>query len=100
MERRTLGAYDLYRRRLTRRIAIAKSRLDAAARFELSLPETELIRKALIKLGVREDAITVFGDDLNSTYEEAKAAALEMIARPREKWAVLPRSWVKNPTLQ
>jgi len=32
--------------------------------------------------------------------EEAKAAALEMIARPLNKWAVLPRSWVKNTTLQ
>jgi hypothetical protein len=32
--------------------------------------------------------------------EEAKAAALEMIARPHDKWAVLPRSWVKNTTLQ
>jgi hypothetical protein len=32
--------------------------------------------------------------------EEAKIAALEMIARPRDKWDVLPRSWVKNSTLQ
>jgi uncharacterized SAM-binding protein YcdF (DUF218 family) len=75
-ERRTLGAYDLYRRGLTRQIAIAKSSLDAAARFELSPPHTELVRKALIKLGVPDDAITVFGNDLNSTYQEAKAAAL------------------------
>jgi hypothetical protein len=30
--------------------------------------------------------------------EEAKAASLEMIARPRDKWAVLPRSSVKNGT--
>jgi uncharacterized SAM-binding protein YcdF (DUF218 family) len=75
-ERRTLGAYDLYRRGLTKRIAIAKSSLDAAARFELSPPHTELVRQALIKLGVPDDAITVFGDDLNSTHEEAKAAAL------------------------
>jgi uncharacterized SAM-binding protein YcdF (DUF218 family) len=74
--RRTLGAYDLYRRGLTRRIAIAKSSLDAAARFELSPPHTELVHNALIKLGVPDDAITVFGSDLNSTYEEAKAAAL------------------------
>jgi uncharacterized SAM-binding protein YcdF (DUF218 family) len=76
VERRTLGALDLYRRGLTRRIAIAKSRLDAAARFGLSPPQTELIRKALNKLGVPDDAIAVFGNDLNSTHEEAKAAAL------------------------
>jgi uncharacterized SAM-binding protein YcdF (DUF218 family) len=75
-ERRTLAAYDLYHRGLTRRIVIAKSRLDAAARFELSPPHTELVHQALIKLGVPDDAITVFGNDLNSTYEEAKAAAL------------------------
>jgi uncharacterized SAM-binding protein YcdF (DUF218 family) len=75
-ENRTLAAYDLYHRGLTRRIAIAKSSLDPAARFELSLPETEIIRLALLKFGVPEEAITFFGNDLKSTYEEAKAAAV------------------------
>ena len=75
-ETRTLDAYDLYRRGFTTRIAIAKSRLDAAVRFGLSLPHAELVHRALITLGVPDDAITVFGNDLKSTYEEAKAAAL------------------------
>lgn len=38
VEERTLSAYELYRRGFTKQIAIGKSRLDTAARFELSLP--------------------------------------------------------------
>jgi|SRR6516225_5217689 hypothetical protein len=30
-----------------------------------------------------------------SSLEEAMRAAREMVAKPREKWAKLPRSWVK-----
>lgn len=31
----------------------------------------------------------------SSSLEEAKAAALEMVSRPRDAWTKLPRSWVK-----
>lgn len=30
-----------------------------------------------------------------NSLDEAMAAAQAMVAQPREKWAVLPRSWVK-----
>ena len=75
-EGRTLSAYELYRRGFTKQIAIGKSHLDTAARFGLSLPTTELMHRALIKFGIPDDAITFFGEDLRSTYEEAKAGAL------------------------
>ena len=31
------------------------------------------------------------------TLEEAMRAALEMVSRPRERWARLPRSWLARP---
>jgi uncharacterized SAM-binding protein YcdF (DUF218 family) len=75
-EGRTPSAYELYRRGFTKQIAIGKSHLDTAASFGLSLPTTELMHRALIKLGVPDDAITFFGKDLRNTYQEAKAGAL------------------------
>jgi uncharacterized SAM-binding protein YcdF (DUF218 family) len=70
---RPFAAADLYKRGLARRILIANSRQSPAEKLEVAPRHVELNRQVLLKQGVPSDAITIFGDGLSNTYQEALA---------------------------
>lgn len=70
---RPFVAADLYKRGLAQQILIANVRPDPVAELKIVPPETDLTRQVLIRLGVPPAAIIEFGDDVSSTYEEARA---------------------------
>ena len=60
-----MAGRDRYKRRFASRILIAKTIRDPL--------ETTFTRQLLLKLGVPAEAIVEFGDEVSSTYEEARA---------------------------
>jgi uncharacterized SAM-binding protein YcdF (DUF218 family) len=66
-------AADLYKKGLANKILVANVKPDAIRKFGITEPD--LNREVLRKLGVPEGAVIGFGQDLSSTFEEARALA-------------------------
>jgi len=73
---RPSAAADLYKRGFASRILIAPN-------------QTALTRQLLLKLGVPAEAIVEFGDEVSSTYEEARAV-LEWAKSSGAKSVIIP----------
>jgi uncharacterized SAM-binding protein YcdF (DUF218 family) len=69
---RPFAAADLYKRGFAPRILIANVMRDPLEAMQLWPGQTSLTRQLLLKLGVPAEAIVEFGDDVSSTYEEAR----------------------------
>jgi uncharacterized SAM-binding protein YcdF (DUF218 family) len=69
---RPFAAAAYYKRGLVKKVLVSNVHV-AAAISGIVASETDLDRSVLIKLGVPEEAIELFGTDLSSTYEEAVA---------------------------
>jgi uncharacterized SAM-binding protein YcdF (DUF218 family) len=72
---RPFAAADLYKRGISSKILVANAYLGQGRREVLNLlpSHAELNRAVLVKHGVPSAAITEFGDQVSSTYEEARA---------------------------
>jgi len=73
MDVRPFAAVDLYKRGFAPRILISNVAIDPLAAMQLWPGQTEVTRQILIKFGVPPDAVVKFGDEVSSTYEEARA---------------------------
>jgi len=70
---RPFAAADLYKRGFASRILISNVLRGPVEALQLWPGQTELTRQLLLKLGIPAEAIVEFGDDVSSTYEEARA---------------------------
>ena len=80
LETRPFAAAEYYREGLTHRILLSNVRIRKTEVLGVLPPHADLNRAVLIKLGVREPDIELFGKDLSNTYEEAIAL---------RRWALL-----------
>jgi uncharacterized SAM-binding protein YcdF (DUF218 family) len=71
IDARPFAAADLYKRGFAPQILIANI-MRPLGTMELWPGETALTRQLLLKLGVPAEAIVEFGDEVSSTYEEAR----------------------------
>jgi len=105
LETRSFAAAEYYRRGLVKKVLLANVHVSAAA-SGIVPSETALNRSVLVKLGVPEEAIELFGTNLSSTYEEAvalRAWSLRTHARslivPTEYFASRRVRWVMEREL-
>ncbi|MGP0094489.1 MAG: YdcF family protein [Xanthobacteraceae bacterium] len=72
---RPIAAADLYKRGLSHQVLVANAFMGPGRREALNLlpSDAELNREVLLKRGVPFTAIAEFGDQVSSTYEEARA---------------------------
>jgi uncharacterized SAM-binding protein YcdF (DUF218 family) len=70
---RPFAAAEYYKKGLTKKILVSNVRLDKAETLGVLPSHTALSRSVLIKLGVPETAIEIFGSELSSTFQEAVA---------------------------
>ena len=73
LEDRPFAAATYYRQGLVKKILISNVHEGPAERLGVLSPHTALNRAVLLKLGVPEGDIEIFGADLSSTREEALA---------------------------
>jgi uncharacterized SAM-binding protein YcdF (DUF218 family) len=98
---RPFAAADLYKKGLARQILIANVGVSQVERLGLLPRHSDLIREALLKLGVPPEAIGTFGDGVRNTYEEAcalrewaKATAATRIILPTEHFSSRRVRWI------
>jgi uncharacterized SAM-binding protein YcdF (DUF218 family) len=72
IETRPFAAAEYYRKGLVRKVLLSNVRISSMT-AEILPSETEGNRQVLIKQGVPEEAIELFGSSLSSTFEEAIA---------------------------
>jgi uncharacterized SAM-binding protein YcdF (DUF218 family) len=72
IETRPFAAAEYYRKGLVRKVMLANVRISSMT-GEILPSETEGNRMVLIKQGVPEEAIELFGSNLSSTFEETMA---------------------------
>ena len=70
---RSFAAADLYKRGFAPRVLISNVERGSLESMQLLPDQTELTRQLLIKLGVPAEAIVQIGNEVSSTYEEARA---------------------------
>jgi uncharacterized SAM-binding protein YcdF (DUF218 family) len=70
---RSFAAADLYKRGFAPRILISNVEHGLLESMQLLPNQTELTRRLLMKLGVPAEAIMEVGNEVSSTYEEARA---------------------------
>jgi uncharacterized SAM-binding protein YcdF (DUF218 family) len=73
LEYRPFAAADYYRRGLVRKILISNVRSSRAEQLGVLSSHVAANRNVLLRLGVPEDAIELFGEGLSNSYEEANA---------------------------
>ena len=86
---RPFAAADYYKEGLTKKILVSDVRLDTAKMLGVLPSDVALTRSVLIKLGVPETAIEVFGNGLSNTYQEA-VALREWAVRTQARSVVVP----------
>jgi len=82
-------AAALYKRGFASRILIANTMRDPLEAMQLWPGPVPLTRQLLLRLGVPAEAIVEFGDEVSSTYEEARAI-LEWAKRSGAKSVIIP----------
>lgn len=70
---RPFAAAEDYRKGLIRKILVANVSLSEVEALGILPPHTAINRDVLIKLGVPEADIEIFGSEISTTYEEANA---------------------------
>ena len=103
---RPFVAARLYKRGLAPKILVSNFRPGPLVRIGLVAPHADETRRLLVKLGVPADAITSFGKDLASTYDEARALAdwaknngAHTIIVPTEIFASRRQRWILDREL-
>ena len=77
---RPFAAAEIYKRGLAKKVLIADVEPGPLDELRITLPDSELTRAVLIKLGVPADAIAPFGQHVSSTYDEARALVAWAVA--------------------
>jgi uncharacterized SAM-binding protein YcdF (DUF218 family) len=73
LQTRPFAAATYFQRGIVPKILISAARTEPTETLGIAPSQTELNRGVLVKLGVPQTAIEVFGDQLSNTYEEAVA---------------------------
>ena len=92
---RPFAAADLYKRGFAPRILIANVMRDPLETMQLWPGQTALTRQLLLKIGVPAEAIIEFGDEVSSTYEEARAV-LDWAKSSGAKSVIIPTDFFPN----
>jgi uncharacterized SAM-binding protein YcdF (DUF218 family) len=105
---RPFAAADLYKRGISGRVLVANAYLGQGRREVLNLlpSHAELNRAVLVKHGVPSTAIIEFGDQVSSTYEEAravlawaKASGAKSVIVPMDIFSTRRVRWIFNREL-
>jgi uncharacterized SAM-binding protein YcdF (DUF218 family) len=89
LETRPFVAAELYKRGLARRILVANARPNASEKLGVVARHVEFNRAVLAKLGVPAEAVSLFGDEVANTYEEARALR-QWVASTGAKHIIVP----------
>jgi uncharacterized SAM-binding protein YcdF (DUF218 family) len=73
LENRPFAAAQYYREGLVKRVLLSNVRASRAENLGIEISHVEANRRVLLKLGVPDSAIELFGDSLASTHQEAMA---------------------------
>jgi uncharacterized SAM-binding protein YcdF (DUF218 family) len=73
LETRPIAAAEYYRQGFAKKVLVANARPGELERLGIVPPHTEANRAALMKLGVPESDIEIFGTALSNTHDEALA---------------------------
>jgi uncharacterized SAM-binding protein YcdF (DUF218 family) len=73
LEERPFAAADYYHQGLVSKVLVAAARTSPSVALGVSPSHVALNHAVLTKLGVPEEAIETFGDELSSTFEESMA---------------------------
>jgi uncharacterized SAM-binding protein YcdF (DUF218 family) len=73
LDTRPFAVAELYRRGFATRVLLANTKTGPAEELGVLPPHMDLNRAVLIRLGVPSEAISLFGEQLSNTYEEARA---------------------------
>lgn len=98
---RPFAAATIYKRGLADKVLVANVRLTRAEALGYIPSHTALNREILLKLGIAPSAITLLGEDLTSTQQEAAAVREWMLAShaqrvivPTELFAARRTRWI------
>jgi uncharacterized SAM-binding protein YcdF (DUF218 family) len=86
---RPFAAAELYRQGYASKILVSNTILNRAERLGFVPSDNQLNWNVLLKLGVPPSAITTFGDNLSSTYDEAEAVRAWAL-KSQAKRVILP----------
>jgi uncharacterized SAM-binding protein YcdF (DUF218 family) len=89
LEVRPFAAAEYYKNGLTKKILVANVGLDKAEMLGVLPSHTALNRSVLLKLGVPETAIEIFGPGMSNTYQEA-VALREWALRTHARSVIVP----------
>ena len=73
LETRPVAAAQYYQQGLVKRILLSNVQMSPPEKAGILMPHVEANRRVLLKLGVPDSAIELFGDNLANTYQEAEA---------------------------
>ena len=73
LEVRPFAAARYYQQGLVKRVLLSNVRASPAEKLGILMSHVEANRQVLLKLGVPDSAIELFGDDLANTHQEAAA---------------------------
>ena len=76
IEDRPFAAAEYYREGLVKKILVSNARVGPAERTGVLKPVAVMTREILVKLGIPQDAIEIFGDNLSNTHQEVLALHL------------------------
>lgn len=103
---RPFVAARLYKSGLAAKVLVSNFRSDPLVRIGLLKPHLDVTRLLLVKLGIPPEAITGFGNDLASTYDEARALAnwaknsgAHTIIVPTEIFSTRRQRWILDREL-
>jgi uncharacterized SAM-binding protein YcdF (DUF218 family) len=89
IDTRPFAAADYYRRGLVGKILIASVGSSPAEQIGVLSAQADVERRILLKLGVPDAAIEIFGKDLTNTYQEA-VALRDWAARTGARTLIVP----------
>jgi uncharacterized SAM-binding protein YcdF (DUF218 family) len=103
---RPFAAADLYKQGLASKILVANVKLGPIEKLAIVPAHSELNREVLLKLGVPEEAIIGFGNNVSSTFDESRALAVwakdngaHTIIVPTELFPGRRQRWILNHEL-
>ncbi|HUN98728.1 MAG TPA: YdcF family protein [Bradyrhizobium sp.] len=103
---RPLAAASLYKDGLAGKILVANVKPSALEKLGLVNSHVEFMRRLLLRLGVPQDAIFDFGNNVQSSFDEARALAVwaknsgaHTIIVPTEMFSTRRQRWILNHEL-
>jgi uncharacterized SAM-binding protein YcdF (DUF218 family) len=106
LQTRPFAAADLYRRGLVKQVLVSDEVAEPSDQLGVTERDTEENEEVLLKLGVPKGAITTFGHDNASTYDEAvalrawsKLHGAKRFVIPTDIFATRRARWIFNRVL-